>query len=188
MVFRKTLQSSRSICLFLMMAILAGMLFGFKPLLSLEQKAYDRMATLRQRAAGIPVIIVAIDDKSLKSIGDWPWPRSYIADIINTLAKNGARIQGVSILYRGRELNDGLAELKNFRERIHQNPPIGKIRAGPGPIPNAFQTFIIDGNNNDRDARRPVPQGCHSVISLLLQGQQRLKPEQHSRQNGHHQQ
>ncbi|MGD9078584.1 MAG: serine/threonine-protein kinase [Desulfobacterales bacterium] len=126
MVFRKALQSSRSICLLLMIAILAGMLFGFKPLLSLEQKAYDRMAALRHRAAGIPVIIVAIDDKSLKSIGDWPWPRSYIADIINTLSKNGARIQGVSILYRSRELNDGLTELKNFRERIHQKPPIGK--------------------------------------------------------------
>ena len=109
-----------------MIAILAGMLFGFKPLLSLEQTAYDRMATLRHRAAGIPVTIVAIDDKSLKRIGDWPWPRSYIADIINTLSKNGARIQGISILYRSRELNNGLAELKNFRERIHQNPPIGK--------------------------------------------------------------
>jgi serine/threonine-protein kinase len=126
MEFRKALQSSRSICLLLMIAILAGMIFGFKPLLSLEYKAYDLMATLKHRAAGIPVIIVAIDEKSLKSIGDWPWPRSYIADIINTLSKNGARIQGVSILYRNRELNDGLTELKNFRERIHQNPPIGK--------------------------------------------------------------
>lgn len=126
MVFKKALQSSRSICLVLMIAILAGMIFGFKPLLSLEHKAYDLMATLKHRAAGIPVIIVAIDDKSLKSIGDWPWPRSYIADIINTLSKSGARIQGVSILYRGRELNDGLVEIQNFREQLHQKPLIGK--------------------------------------------------------------
>ena len=108
MEFKKALQSGRSICLLLMMAILAGMLFGFKPLLSLEYKAYDLVSNLRQRAAGIPVIIVAIDDNSLKKIGDWPWPRSYIADVINTLSKNGAHTLGVSILYRSRELNEGL--------------------------------------------------------------------------------
>ena len=126
MEFKKALQSSRSICLLLMIAILAGMLFGFKPMLSLEYKAYDLVSNLRHRAAGTPVIIVAIDDKSLKSIGDWPWPRSYIADIINTLSKNGAHTQGVSILFRSRELNDGLLEIQNFRERIQQKPPIGK--------------------------------------------------------------
>jgi CHASE2 domain-containing sensor protein len=73
MEFKKALQSNRSICLLLMIAILAGMLFGFKPLLSLEYKAYDLVANLRHRAAGTPVVIVAIDDKSLKNIGDWPW-------------------------------------------------------------------------------------------------------------------
>ena len=126
MEFKKALQSGRSICLLLMMAILAGMLFGFKPLLSLEYKAYDLVSNLRQRAAGIPVIIVAIDDNSLKKIGDWPWPRSYIADVINTLSKNGAHTLGVSILYRSRELNEGLVEIQNFRESLRKNPPIGK--------------------------------------------------------------
>ena len=126
MKFKKALQSSRSICLLLMMAILAGMLFGFKPLLSLEYKAYDLVANLRQRAAGTPVVIVAIDDKSLKRIGDWPWPRSYIANIIDTFSKDRARTQGISILYRSRELNAGMLEIQNFRERIHQKPAIGK--------------------------------------------------------------
>ena len=126
MVFKKALRSSRSICLLLMFAILAGMLFGFKPLQFLEYKAYDLAANLRHRTAGTPVIIVAIDNKSLNTIGDWPWPRSYIADIIDTLSKNGAHTQGVSILYRSRELNDGLAEIQSFRERIYHPPPIGK--------------------------------------------------------------
>ena len=126
MRFKKALQSSRSVCLLLMLAILAGMLFGFKPLLSLEYMVYDLAVNLRHRAAGTPVVIVAIDDKSLKNIGDWPWPRSYIADLINTLSKNGAHTQGISILYRSRELNDGLVEIQSFRESIHKKPPIGK--------------------------------------------------------------
>ena len=126
MEFKKALQSGRSICLLLMVAILAGMLFGFKPLLSREYKAYDLVSNLRHRTAGIPVIIVAIDDNSLKKIGDWPWPRSYIADVINTLSKNGVHTLGVSILYRSRELNAGLIEIQNIRESIRKNPKIGK--------------------------------------------------------------
>jgi hypothetical protein len=115
MEFKKALQSSRSICLLLMIAILAGMLFGFKPLLFLEY-------------TGTPVAIVAIDDKSLKNIGDWPWPRSYIADIINTLSKNGAHTQGVSILYRSRELNDGLSKYKTLERTSIKNPRSAKSR------------------------------------------------------------
>ncbi len=109
-----------------MLAILAGMLFEFKPLLLLEYKAYDLMSTLRHREAGKPVIIVSIDDNSLKKVGDWPWPRSYMAEIIKTLSQKGAHTLGISILYRNRELNAGGAEIQNLREALRKNPPSAK--------------------------------------------------------------
>jgi CHASE2 domain-containing sensor protein len=99
----------------LLIAALAGMLFGFKPLLLLEYKAYDLMSTLRRPKEGMPVIIVSIDDVSLNKVGDWPWPRSFIAEIINTLSKNGAHTLGISILYRNLELNAGGKEIQNLR-------------------------------------------------------------------------
>ena len=108
------------------MATMAGILFGFKPLLYLEYKAYDLMSTFRHRTAGKPVFIVAIDDKSLNKVGDWPWPRSYMADIINTLSKNGAHTLGITILYRNRELNVSGAEIQNLRETLRKNIPPGK--------------------------------------------------------------
>ncbi|MDX1707511.1 MAG: CHASE2 domain-containing protein, partial [Desulfobacterales bacterium] len=80
MDIKRVLSSSRAMCLLLMLVILTGMLFGFKPLLLLEYKAYDLISGLRHRNAGIPVIMVVIDDKSIHQVGDWPWPRSYIAD------------------------------------------------------------------------------------------------------------
>ena len=95
----------------LLIATLAGMLFGLKPLLLIEYKAYDLMSTLRRPQEGVPIIIVNIDDISLDKVGDWPWPRSYIAEIINTLSKNGAHTLGISILYRNRELNAGGKEI-----------------------------------------------------------------------------
>ena len=126
MHFKKAFGSSRAMCLLLMIAILAGMLLGFKPLLFLEYKAYDLMSTFRHRTTGSPVVIVALDDKSLKKIGDWPWPRSYIAGIIDSLSKSGAHTLGVSILYRSRMLNDGRLEIQNLRETLRENPPPGQ--------------------------------------------------------------
>ncbi|MBT8332278.1 MAG: CHASE2 domain-containing protein, partial [Deltaproteobacteria bacterium] len=127
MGIKHVFSSGRSVCLLLLIAVLAGMLFGFKPLRILEYKAYDLISSLRRPQEGMPVIIVSIDDISLNKLGDWPWPRSYIAELINTLSKNGAHTLGISILYRNRELNAGGNEIQNLRERLPENlPPVKK--------------------------------------------------------------
>lgn len=149
MDIKKVFSSSRSVCLLLMIAFLAGMLFGFKPLLFLEYKAYDLMSRLRRRTTGMPVIIVAIDDKSLNKVGGWPWPRSYIAEVINTLSKNGVHTLGVSILYRNRELNDGRVEIQNLRETLRKNPPPGKKQT----IKKIDQLLAQTQSRLDHDAR-----------------------------------
>ena len=133
----------------LLIAVLAGMLFGFKPLLLLEYKAYDLMSSLRRPKEGMPVIIVSIDDISLNKVGDWPWPRSYIAEIINTLSKNGAHTLGISILYRNRELNAGGKEIQNLREKFPENlPPVKK------QILKKIDRLLVQTQNRlDHDAR-----------------------------------
>ena len=126
MVIKKALSSNRTVCLFLMVAFLVGMAFEFKPFLTLEYSAFDLMSRFRRSASGIPLTIVAIDDNSLEEIGDWPWPRSYIADIVKTLSDQGAHTLGVSILLRDRELNAGLTEVQNLRETLRKRPLLGK--------------------------------------------------------------
>ena len=126
MVIKKALSSNRAICLFLMFAFLMGMVFEFKPFLYLEYGAFDLISRSRRSTSGIPLTIVAIDDNSLEKIGDWPWPRSYIANIVKTLSKYGAHTLGVSILLRDRELNAGLTEVQNLRETLRKKPPRGK--------------------------------------------------------------
>src|SRR3982751_7100104 len=37
-----------------------------------------------------PVRIIDIDEKSLAKYGQWPWPRTRIADLINALTNLGA--------------------------------------------------------------------------------------------------
>lgn len=50
-------------------------------------KAYPRQADEENR-----VIIIDIDDDSLKEIGQWPWPRTVLADIVTNLTALGAKV------------------------------------------------------------------------------------------------
>ncbi len=57
------------------------------PFVSGRQLLFDgyQRAFPRQRQAQ-PVTIVEIDEKSLKEIGQWPWPRNRLADLIDAIA------------------------------------------------------------------------------------------------------
>lgn len=45
------------------------------------------------------ILILAIDDQSLQRIGQWPWPRSVMADVLDKLTQAGARSVGLDIIY-----------------------------------------------------------------------------------------
>jgi adenylate cyclase len=69
------------------------------PLQSAELGTRDAMMRLRgTRPPSEEVVIVAIDDLSLAWKGEqWPWPRAYLAEIVDALNTAGARIVGVDI-------------------------------------------------------------------------------------------
>jgi signal transduction histidine kinase/CHASE2 domain-containing sensor protein len=45
------------------------------------------------------IIIVAIDDPSLQRIGNWPWPRSVMAEVIDKLSGAKPRAVGLDVIY-----------------------------------------------------------------------------------------
>lgn len=52
------------------------------------------------------MVIVAIDEASLESIGRWPWSRIVHADLINQLKKEQARVIGMDIIFSEPELSN----------------------------------------------------------------------------------
>jgi adenylate cyclase len=64
------------------------------PFLSIiELKTIDMRFIIRgKKAVGDTVVLVAVDEKSLKAEGRWAWPRSKIADLVNRLSDKGARV------------------------------------------------------------------------------------------------
>ena len=66
------------------------------------------------------IAIVNIDDKSLKKLGPWPWPRSVIAEMINILKNNGAKLIGLDMIFSEREQNQGLYEMRRLLKAIRR--------------------------------------------------------------------
>jgi adenylate cyclase len=63
-------------------------------------KTFDLYQRLAPRAPeNYGVGIVDIDEKSLLEIGQWPWPRTVIADLINRLADGKAAVVGFDAVY-----------------------------------------------------------------------------------------
>jgi adenylate cyclase len=60
-----------------------------------------------------PVAIVDIDDRSLREIGQWPWPRSVLAGLVDRIANDGAAAIGFDMVFPERDRLSGsrLADL-----------------------------------------------------------------------------
>jgi adenylate cyclase len=69
------------------------------PLESLELGARDTLMRVRGvRPTSGNIVIVAIDDASFQwTKYEWPWPRAYLAQIVDAVNKGGARVVGVDI-------------------------------------------------------------------------------------------
>ncbi len=81
-----------SLCIFALFAARGGWLWR------IDQTLYDAAITTLQRPADDRIVIVAIDDESLKSIGKkWPWPRAVHATLINNLTQAGAKAVALDI-------------------------------------------------------------------------------------------
>ena len=52
---------------------------------SLRNTAFDLFQNIspRESISSDAVIVLDIDEKSLSEIGQWPWPRSVLADLVN---------------------------------------------------------------------------------------------------------
>ena len=58
---------------------------------------YQRLFPLPRKSA--PVVIVAIDETALAELGQWPWPRTRLAELIQRIAEHEPLAIGVDIFF-----------------------------------------------------------------------------------------
>jgi len=103
--------SARLLCLALLIALLFLRVSDPLPLEELRLRAFDLFQVIQPRtAAQRPVVIVDIDEASLQKLGQWPWPRTRVADLVSRLTKLGAVAIGFDIVFAEEDrLSPGLA-------------------------------------------------------------------------------
>lgn len=85
----------------------------------MELKALDLNFMARGvRAPGGETVIAAIDEKSLAELGRWPWPRTTIARLIDTLNEYGVKSIGFDVVFAEPDENSSLKDLKELSIKI----------------------------------------------------------------------
>jgi serine phosphatase RsbU (regulator of sigma subunit)/CHASE2 domain-containing sensor protein len=84
----------------LALAALSFLIWLQPPWLRRMQAAwFDSMQAVAPRPIrSMPVTIVAIDDKSLAALGQWPWPRTVLADLVRAIDAHGPAAIGIDVL------------------------------------------------------------------------------------------
>jgi adenylate cyclase len=71
----------------------------FDQLSSLVSLDVHQRIAPREPPPDTPVLIVDIDEAALKQIGQWPWPRTIMAQLVNKLHQAGAAVIAFDILF-----------------------------------------------------------------------------------------
>ncbi len=65
----------------------------------LQAAWFDALQVLGPRQVGAwPVTVVEIDQKSLSTLGQWPWPRTQLARLLKAIDRSGPAVIGINIL------------------------------------------------------------------------------------------
>ncbi len=91
---------ARALCVVLLLVLMFLRATDPLPLEELRLRTFDTFQVLSPRdAEERPVVIVDIDEPSLRALGQWPWPRTRVADIITRLTELGALVIGFDVVF-----------------------------------------------------------------------------------------
>jgi adenylate cyclase len=89
--FARRIGYARLICLAFLIGFAMLRIADPPPIEELRVRTFDTFQRLDPRVkTARPVTIIDIDEKSLAKLGQWPWPRTRIADLVTNLTRLGA--------------------------------------------------------------------------------------------------
>jgi adenylate cyclase len=134
------------------LASLALRVWDPSPVARLRSLVFDAYQRVSPRAfdPALPVRVVDIDEESLKQVGQWPWPRTVLADLVTKLGQNGAAAIGFDMVFpepdRMSPANtlrfwpnaEALAGLRQEIEKLPSNDQVFAEAIGTAPVVLGF--------------------------------------------------
>jgi adenylate cyclase len=128
--FKRRFGYARLLCVGLLIGLAALRVADPAPIEEFRVRTFDTFQVLEPRVkTARPVRIVNIDEKSLAKFGQWPWPRTVVADLVNSLNRLGPAAIGFDVMFAEPDrLNPAIAAgtLRNLDEETR-----AKLRALP---------------------------------------------------------
>src|SRR5512136_1668610 len=99
--FARRIGYARLVCLLLLIAFAALRVADPAPVEEIRVRTFDTFQRFDPRAKleKPPVAIVDIDEPSLAKIGQWPWSRTLIADMVSSLTRLGAVVIAFDVIF-----------------------------------------------------------------------------------------
>ncbi len=99
--FTRKFGYARLVCLALLIGIAALRIADFAPIEEIRVRTFDTYQRIdpRKKLATSPVTIVDIDEPSLAKLGQWPWSRTRIADMVANLTRLGAVVIAFDVIF-----------------------------------------------------------------------------------------
>jgi adenylate cyclase len=108
-----------SLTMYSTLLVVIFFLMGISILDLIELKTYDlRFLSRGVREAPPTIVIATIDEKSVDSEGRWPWPRSKIAQLVDALSREGAKVIAFDIGFFEPDGNTRLDLIEQFDKKM----------------------------------------------------------------------
>lgn len=134
--FARRIGFARLLGVGLMLALAVIRIADPLPVRELRVRMFDTFQVIDpRRTTARPVVIVDIDEKSLARYGQWPWPRTLVADLIGELTRRGALVVGFDIIFAEPDRLSPALAAKGFRDLDEAT------RAKLGTLPSNDQVF-----------------------------------------------
>ena len=128
--FARKFGYARLVCLALLIGLAALRTADPAAIEELRVRTFDTFQAIEPRVkTAKPVVIVDINEKSLAKLGQWPWPRTRIADLIANLTKLGAVVIAFDIVFAEPDRLNPDAEADTIRNLDEETR--NKLRALP---------------------------------------------------------
>jgi adenylate cyclase len=133
-------------------AMLALRIWDPTPVARLRALVFDSYQRISPRTfdPNIPVRIVDIDEESLKRVGQWPWPRTLLGQLVDRLGEAGASAIAFDIVFPEPDRlspanalqfwpkSDQLAAFKEEIEKLPTNDQVFGEAIGKAPVAMGF--------------------------------------------------
>ena len=131
----------------------------------LRDTAFDQFQRLdpREYDPAMPVKVIDIDEDSLAAFGQWPWPRSLTAELVDRLQRMGVAAIGFDLVMAEPDrlspaaLIDQLGDLPELRQAVREAMAAGELPENDALLASVIgQGGVVTGSVLSKEGRPPV--------------------------------